>query len=51
MYLYVNISFSVSLRGEVWMSISGGFAQQQKYPDLYKNLLKATSNDDVGKFT
>lgn len=43
----INLGY---LRGEVWMSVSGGFALQQKSPNLYQSLLKTDFDADVGKF-
>lgn len=38
------------IRAEVWMSISGGFQLLNKSPDLYRNLLNAPHDNEIGLF-
>lgn len=47
---YVRKGIPAHLRAQVWMSISGAFAQQKKAPDLFANLLLSTFDADVGEF-
>ncbi|XP_037039508.1 growth hormone-regulated TBC protein 1-A [Bradysia coprophila] len=44
---YVRKGIPVHLRGEVWMTISGGFQLQKQSPDLYRSLLKTQFDADV----
>ncbi|KAJ6634885.1 Growth hormone-regulated TBC protein 1-A [Pseudolycoriella hygida] len=44
---YVRKGIPVHLRGEVWMSISGGFQLQKQNPELYQSLLKTQFDAEI----
>lgn len=39
----------VHLRGDVWMRVSGGFDEQQRFPELYQSLLKKNHDVNIGE--